>query len=300
MFIFDAHCDTLSTGRPLWRNSGHVDIERLRARGPGIQVMAAFGKDQLTQLDRLSAASGSLNCALLPAVEGGDAIHSLSDLKPFLDRDPVFFGLTWNHDNRLAGGCKGSGGGLTPLGREAVAALEDAGALIDLSHASERTFWDVLEIARRPPVVTHACCRQLCPHPRNLTDEQLQALAIAGGVFGITFYPPFLTGKDDAALSDVVWHIEHAVSVMGAKHVGLGSDFDGCELLPVGLSGAQDMPALIEALPFGQEEQALIAGSNFMRVLGESPCLKKNNPNEPEKRKSASFYSPSLEASLPC
>ncbi|MCL2002724.1 MAG: membrane dipeptidase [Oscillospiraceae bacterium] len=266
MFIFDAHCDTLSTGRPLWRNGGHVDIERLRARGPGIQVMAAFGKDQPAQLDRLSAVSGSLNCALLPAVEGGDSVQALSDLRPFLERKPVFFSLTWNHDNRLAGGCKG-GGGLTPLGREVVAALEDAGTRLDLSHASERTFWDVLDAVQRPPVVSHACCHALCPHPRNLTDGQMRALAERGGVLGVTFYPPFLTGRDGADLSDVARHIKHAVSVMGVKHVGLGSDFDGCDLLPDGLSGVQDVPSLIEALPFDETDKALIAGLNFMRVI---------------------------------
>ena len=267
MLYFDAHCDTLSTGRPLWRNEGHVDIERLRARGPGIQVMAAFGKDQLLQLDRLSAASGCLNCALLPAVEGGDTIGTLDDLDPFLTRGPVFFGLTWNHDNRLAGGCRGEGKGLTPLGRDAVKALEDAGVLTDLSHASEQTFWDVLELGSRPPVVTHACCHALCPHPRNLTDGQMRALAQRGGVLGVTFYPPFLTGGDGASLSDVVRHIEHAVRVMGPEHVGIGSDFDGCDILPGGLAGTQDLPALMAALPFEDSIKALIAGGNFMRVL---------------------------------
>jgi membrane dipeptidase len=266
MFIFDAHCDTLSTGRPLCRNDGHVDIERLRARGPCIQVMAAFGKDQLAQLDRLSAVSGGLNCSLLPAVEGGDTIKSLSDLSPFLSRKPAFFGLTWNHNNALAGGCNGSGG-LTPLGREVMEALEDAGTVIDLSHAHEQTFWDVLNIARNPPVVTHACCHALCPHPRNLTDLQLKALADAGGVLGITFYPPFLTGSAAASLSDVARHIEHAVKVMGADGVGLGSDFDGCGILPGGLSGVQDVPALIESLPLNSTAKTLVAGVNFLRTL---------------------------------
>lgn len=267
MFIFDAHCDTLSTGRSLWRNNGHVDIARLRARGPGIQVMAAYGQDQLLQLDRLAAVTGASNCALLPAVEGGDTVETPDGLTPFLMRKPVFFGLTWNHDNRLAGGCRGSGGGLTPLGREAVHILESAGVLIDLSHASERTFWDVLELAQAPPVVSHACCAALCPHPRNLSDGQMTALAQAGGVLGITFYPPFLTGRDDASLADVARHTEYAVSVMGAEHVGIGSDFDGCELLPGGISGAQDVPALIAALPFGEDVRSLIAGGNFLRVL---------------------------------
>ena len=266
MFIFDAHCDTLSTGRSLWSNDGHVDIERLRARGPGIQVMAAFGKDQLEQLDRLSAVSGCLNCALLPAVEGGDTISSIDELVPFLSRKPFFLGLTWNHDNHLAGGCRGGGTGLTPLGREVVEALEANGTVIDLSHASEQTFWDVLNISKKPPVVTHACCHALCPHPRNLTDRQLKALADRGGVLGITFYAPFLTGRDDASLSDVSRHIKHALNIMGTDGVGLGSDFDGCDLLPEGLSGAQDVPALIEHLPLESTVKAKVAGINFLRT----------------------------------
>ncbi|MDR1691967.1 MAG: membrane dipeptidase [Oscillospiraceae bacterium] len=267
MFIFDAHCDTLSTGRSLWENGGHVDIARLRARGPGIQVMAAYGEGQLLQLDRLEAVSGSANCALLPAVEGCDTAETLADLKPFLDRKPVFFSLTWNGDNNLAGGCKGGGTGLTPFGREAIRALEDAGILIDLSHASPRTFWDALDTMRTTPVVTHACCAALCPHPRNLSDGQLKALADAGGVLGVTFYPPFLTGRDDASASDVTRHVEHAVSVMGPRHVGIGSDFDGCDCLPDGLAGAEDVPKLIDSLPYDETVRALIAGGNFLKIL---------------------------------
>jgi membrane dipeptidase len=148
-----------------------------------------------------------------------------------------------------------------------VEALEDAGVVIDLSHAHEQTFWDVLSIVRRPPVVTHACCHSLCPHPRNLTDRQLKALAEAGGVLGVTFYPPFLTGGKEASLSDVSGHIEHAVNVMGTEGVGLGSDFDGCDILPAGLNGVQDVPALIGILPFGDAAKALVAGENFMRAL---------------------------------
>jgi membrane dipeptidase len=148
-----------------------------------------------------------------------------------------------------------------------VESLEDAGVVIDLSHASERTFWDVLGVARHPPVVTHACCHALCPHPRNLTDRQLKALAKTGGVMGVTFYPQFLTGRDIASLSDVSRHIEHAVNVMGAEGVGLGSDFDGCEILPDGLSGVQDVPALIDILPFENRIKTLVAGVNFLRAL---------------------------------
>ncbi len=267
MFVFDAHCDTLSTGRSLWQNSGHVDIARLRARGPGMQVMAAYGSDQLLQLDRLGAVSGSANCALLPAVEGGDTVENLDGLAPFLSRKPVFFGLTWNHDNRLAGGCKGVGGGLTSFGRDAIRTLENEGILIDLSHASEQTFWDVMEYTRATPVVSHACCAALCSHRGNLNDAQLKELAEAGGVLGITFYPPFLTGRDEASLADVVRHIEHAVSIMGPEHVGIGSDFDGCELLPEGIAGTQDIPSLINALPFDEHTRGLIAGGNFLRIL---------------------------------
>lgn len=273
MFIFDAHCDTLSAGYDLTQNSGHFDLNRAALRGPGIQVMAAYGKNQLQQLERLScfisqqtAPNGRFT--LLPAVEGGDTIHSLYDLDSFLRYDPVFFGLTWNHDNLLAGGCRGAGIGLTPLGREVVRALERAGVTVDLSHASEQTFWDVLEMAVKPVAVTHACCAALCRHPRNLTNRQMQALHSIGGVMGITFYPPFLkkvSEQTPADLSDVRRHIEHALSVMGPESVGLGSDFDGCECLPEGLSGTEDIPALIAMLPSGIRKA--VAGENFAGLL---------------------------------
>ncbi|MCL2081626.1 MAG: membrane dipeptidase [Oscillospiraceae bacterium] len=275
MFIFDAHCDTLSANLDLSRNKGHFDIERAIKRGPGAQILAAFGRNQLGQLDRLrqypaSAGTAPNELYLLGAIEGGDEIASVKDLEPFIKRDIVFFGLTWNHDNLLAGGCFGSGGGLTPLGKEAVSFLERSGVIIDLAHASKQTFWDVLELAKKPVAVTHACCHALCPHPRNLDDSQMRALRDCNGVLGITFYPAFLNQNHPnkpTDISHVARHIEYAIEIMGTDSVGLGSDFDGCEVLPIGLEGVQDVPGLLYALDVDQGIREKVAGRNFLDLM---------------------------------
>lgn len=281
MFIFDAHCDTLYAGHELQSNAGQFDITRGAARGPGIQVMAAFGDNQLAQLERLSAYRDIIGTdpnlfSLLPSVEGGDTIKSIHDLDPFLAHGIKLLGLTWNYNNLLAGGCFGKseaeqtdGGdiGLTDLGREAVETLERNGVVIDLAHSSRQTFDDVIKAARYPVAVSHACCATLRSHARNLTDDQMRRLAERGGVLGITFYTHFLSDNDEAELSDVCRHIEYAVNIMGADHVGLGSDFDGCDSLPHGLSGTQDVPKLLLRLNLPESTVEKVAGLNFFRIL---------------------------------
>ncbi len=266
MEFFDAHCDTLSTGKDLWQNDGHFDLRRA-ARSGGGQVMAAFGPNKPEQLSRLRAARPPEGYALLAAVEGGDETRSEADIERFVSLDVRLFGLTWNNDNALAGGCGGAGGGLTAWGAEAMERLEDSGVLIDLAHASARTFDDVLDRARRPPVVTHACCDALCAHRRNVTDDQLRRLSNRGGVIGITFYTFFINNTPKASIEELRAHIVHAVRVAGEDAVGLGSDFDGCDLLPEGVKGVESLPGILEGLPFSQTTLEKIAAGNWKRLL---------------------------------
>jgi len=134
--------------------------------------------------------------------------------------------LTWEYRNFFADGTgePEPGGGLSRLGRVLVRALADRGMIIDLAHASERTFWDVLECAPEAHlVVSHAACRAVEDMPRNLSDEQLRALAGRGGVFCVMGLPWAVGG--DGSFARIAEHIDHAVSVMDAGHVGLGADF---------------------------------------------------------------------------
>lgn len=268
MYYFDAHCDTLSTGRDLIKNNGHFDIERAIARGDGIQVLAAFGDGKEGQLARMRLIQSKLpdNFHVIGSVEGGDDIRSIADLAVFYRMGMQMLGLTWNNDNRLAGGCRGSGGGLTELGREVVEVCEEMDIVIDLAHASEKTFWDTIKAVKKPPVVSHACCSGLFEHVRNLTDGQIKALAEAGGVLGITFCPEFLCGGE-ANLDHVIEHIKRALKLGGDDAVGIGSDFDGCEHMPEGLSGVEDVPRLVERMPFSDNVKEKIMGGNFARIM---------------------------------
>jgi membrane dipeptidase len=207
-------------------------------------------------------------------IEGGHALEGdLYNIDRFFERGVRLLTLTWNNSNELARSCMARDGrrrGLTRLGRKAISRMNRLGMLIDLSHASDRTFWDVLEGSTSPVICSHSACRALRRFPRNLTDPQLRALGQTGGLIGIVFLPYFLT-RDyrRASLEDVLDHIEHAASVAGVQSVGIGSDFDGFGDPPRGLEDASRLPALVAGLRrrgFSQDAIDGILGLNFLRV----------------------------------
>ena len=300
-FWFDAHCDALIRAlgqETLETNTGQFDFARARAAGGGVQVMAVFPGGPQPLYEQVDAQIGLLEQALVTSalslcrtgddikrcvaadtfapmlsLEGADALESdLSRMEVLFRRGVRLLGLTWNYDNALCGSNAGEQFGLTALGRDGVRQWEELGGLADVSHVSDQAFWDILETARRPVIASHSCCRALCGHRRNLTDEQLRALADKGGVMGINFYPPFLSESGRAAISDVADHIVHALAAGGEDAVGLGSDFDGISTSPEGLGGVQDLHRLIPAL----EQRGLsprviekVMGGNFCRVISE-------------------------------
>ena len=162
-------------------------------------------------------------------------------------------------------------GGLSPFGREVVHEMNRLGLLIDVSHASAKTVADVLAESTRPIAATHACCRALCDHPRNLTDDQLRAIAAQGGVVQCTMYPYFLAADGQATIDTFMQHLLHMIEVCGIEHVGIGSDFDGDGGVP-GLRDASDMLHITERLlqeGFSDNDICRIWGDNFRRVLAE-------------------------------
>ncbi len=212
--------------------------------------------------------------ALLLGIENGYAIgRDVSLVEHFRRRGVVYMTLCHNGDNDLCDSARGHGehGGLSPLGREAIREMNRTGMMIDLSHAAETTFWQTLDESTSPVVCSHSCCRSLCPHPRNLTDAQMQALAHKGGVMQVTLYEGFLREGGGATIEDVVEHVNHAVSVMGIEHVGIGSDFDGDGGVP-GVADASEVINLTRRLlreRYGERELRLLWGGNFLRVMGE-------------------------------
>ena len=143
------------------------------------------------------------------------------------------------------------------------------GMIIDLSHAAESTFDDVLLASTQPVVCSHSSCRALCDHPRNLTDRQIKALADKGGVMQVTMYSGFLRKDGEAALDDFMLHLEHAISVAGIDHVGIGTDFDGDGKI-IGCSSASQLSNITRELlrrGYSNENIGKIWGGNWLRVM---------------------------------
>jgi membrane dipeptidase len=191
--------------------------------------------------------------------------------------------LTWNHPNEFAGGIETPEQGLTDRGRVLVRRFAELGVVLDLAHASEQTWRDVLD-ENVPFSVTHAACRAVLNHPRNLADWQLEALAGRGGVLGVLAIRHFVD-PDEPTLSRLVDHLDHAVAVMGIEHVGMGADFvdqvvslgdspDGKSSLGLeGFTRPDEYPALVSALRGrGYEGERLdaITSENWLRVLRET------------------------------
>jgi len=182
--------------------------------------------------------------------------------------------LTWNHANDFAGGIETPTQGLTSRGRALVGRFSELGVLLDLAHASEQTWRDVLE-EEIPFSVTHAGCRAVHDHPRNLADWQLEGLAARGGVLGMMALP-FVVDPEAPSVSRWLDHFDHAVAVMGGEHVGLGADFvdqltaDKSRFALDGFAGPEDFPALVTALrERGYDEVRLeaIVSRNWLRIL---------------------------------
>lgn len=302
--VVDLHADTILDAQSGKRDiavrgrNGHIDLPRLREGGVDVQVFALFvhpshagkGFARVTELldafDRLAAhqpatltrattaaeieravASGRIAAVL--AVENATALDGdVQNVDRLYARGVRMMGLTWNQSNELADGAlEDTHGGLTPLGRQVLARMQELGMVVDVSHLSERSFWDVLSATTGPIVATHSNAAALTPHRRNLTDEQLHAIARRGGVVGVNFYPSFTGGGD---LAHVLDHIAYLVKVMGADHVALGSDFDGFSQTVLGLEDVSKLPNLTAGLlarSYTPEDIKKILGGNALRVF---------------------------------
>ena len=262
-----------------------------------------------------------LSCMI--GVEGGHVIENdLSKLDALYDRGMRYLSLTWNNSTNWATSAKDETekgdslmfAGLTNFGQQVVRRCNDLGVMIDISHAGEQTFWDVLEISTKPIIASHSSVYTLCPHFRNLKDEQLLALEKNNGVVFVNFYPAYIDSTfskkgnkirqdfqpqlDSLAgiyepesnelwyaenallepslsavapdLDDVIDHIDYIADLIGVDHVGLGADWDGVEVLPVGIENIAKLPSLTKKLierGYSQRDIRKILGGNFKRVF---------------------------------
>jgi membrane dipeptidase len=278
-------------------------LPRLAAGGVGIQICPLYGACALgagararalaqeAELRRAAEETAERVCVVGAGADLADSrlrlVLSMEGVEP-LEGDPGAFdewyergvfsaSLTWNHPNEFAGGIETPRQGLTDRGRRLVRRFGELGVVLDLAHASEQTWRDVLREGV-PFSVTHACCRAVHDHPRNLADWQLEALAERGGVLGLMGLA-FVVDPEAPALARWLDHFDHAVAMMGIEHVGLGADFidtvddDARTKSRLGLEGftaPDDFPALVAALRSrGYDGQRLdaILSTNWLRIL---------------------------------
>ncbi len=210
--------------------------------------------------------------SIMLGIENGLALDGhLERLQHFAQRGIVYMTLCHNGDNDICDSARGNHthNGISSFGQQVVREMNRLGILVDLSHAGEKSFYDALEMSSLPIVCSHSSCRALCDHPRNLTDEQMRALAAKGGVMQITMYNGFLVKDGEATVLDALRHLEHAIEVMGIDHVGIGTDFDGDGGVR-GMANSSELlnfTRLLLARGYSEQDIEKIWGGNFLRVM---------------------------------
>ena len=351
-FILDSHCDTPSQilrfrNLALDNKWSHVDFPKLVRGGIDASFFALYTPATLSP-DESTAAALRMAAAVYDSVEensdvaalafstdqimenkekglvsillgmenGAPIQKSLSMLRMFYRLGVRYMTLTHNGDNEIAdSAAEGKRWhGLSPFGREVIKEMNDLGMIVDVAHVSDETFYDCIKYSRAPIVSTHSCCRALCGHRRNMSDDMLRALRDNGGVIQINFYPCFLSDEFNRVLAEsgieeegdrieaafradpadpakvsawhgildrlerlerpsykvVVDHIDHAVSIAGIDHVGIGSDFDGISVTPAGLEDISKMGVVFDEMRrrgYSESEIDKVAGGNFMRIF---------------------------------
>ena len=259
-------------------------------------VDIAYTPDDLWRLKRAGKR------AIMLGIENGYAIgKDIHNVEAFRRRGVVYMTLCHNGDNDICDSARGNHehGGVSEFGKQVIAEMNRVGMMVDLSHAAEASFYDALQLSQTPIVCSHSSARALCDHPRNLTDDQLRALAKAGGVAQVTLYHGFLV-KDsvdfnpncqlstvncqlstvncqlstvncqhEATILDAIDHLNHMVNIMGIEHVGIGTDFDG----DGGIRGCASASELINFTRrllrerYTEEQIQMIWGGNFLRIM---------------------------------
>ena len=285
--VFDLHCDTalallgkdLTEAGSLRKNQYHIDLERAKNLPGYVQCFACFTTPFMTQWHKKDPTvifEKEIETVMREMYYNSDLIsqiHTIADIdknrkegkmsailtiegtagfqfNPALleNLHQIGFRITtlgWNEQNPLCGSHQ-TGGGLTDLGREYVKEAQRLGMIIDVSHISDEAFWDIMDITEAPIIASHSNSRSVCPVSRNLTDDMFRAICQSGGVAGFNMCAPFVGVDPD--LDTVADHFIHFLELGGEKHIALGGDLDGCDVLPRGFGGVQDYPKLADKL----------------------------------------------------
>lgn len=253
-----------------WTQNNNSDI---------FSITSSFKEIEIAVLDRKIAA--------VPSIEGAYSIsknNGIELVRQYHDLGVKAIGFTWNYSNDLGEGAYGSfadatgtpsSGGLTKLGEDVIKEMNRLGMIIDVSHLSENTFWDVINTTKAPIIASHSGVYKLKPHQRNLKDDQLKAIAKNGGVVGMVLYRGFIKEMDNAYIKDYVDHIDYAVNLIGIDHVGIGSDFDGGEI-PLDLKDVSEIYKITQELVkrgYKEEDIKKLLGRNTLRVIKKVESL---------------------------
>lgn len=299
--IIDLHCDVLfkfDKEQFDFINSPKLDVnlQNLRTANVKVQAFAIFVPPVLPKAEKITSAlrqiytfktyiarkenkvlhikewsdiaklqDGEIGAFL--TIEGVDFFEG--DIKmwhKFKDFGVLNIGLTWNHSNEAADGVEEDlGRGVTNFGKEIIRLNNTHKIFTDVSHLSEQSFWDVMELAQYP-IATHSNASAICQHPRNLSDDQIKAMIKKKAPIHIVYHPPFIVQDGKASIKDLLQHVEHICSLGGKELIGLGSDFDGIKEKVVGLEDASCHTNLINEMLkiFTEDDVKGFAYRNFL------------------------------------
>ncbi|WP_409340901.1 dipeptidase [Paenibacillus sp. MBLB4367] len=307
MRVIDAHCDLLmkmvENRRLGFDHDGRdadVSLNRLKQAEMAVQIYAIFLPDRsrltfeqvLEQVrlfmehiaahpdamfirtkEELEQSLSGHKLGSLLSLEGVDGLEgSLTYLHTLYYLGVRLMGITWNEANWAADGVgETRKAGFSVKGRQFVKECAKLGIILDVSHLSEPGFWELLELSDKPFIASHSNAYALCPHPRNLSDEQIEAIVKRGGRIGITFVPPFLSKERSAVMKDVLKHLDRICSLGGAGHVGFGSDFDGIDAKVQGLEHTGCYGNLAKELQkhYSEAQVESFMHGNWLRFLRE-------------------------------
>ena len=307
--VIDTHCDTIMgvvNGKyelGVERDNGHLDFPRMKRGGVTTQLFACYIEPPFKPTRSLRRCVQMIDAiysqtekfadqaeiaytaqdivriheegkiGVVISIEGGEAIEGDLGVLRMLHKLGVrCIGLTWNQRNDIADGVGEirAKGGLTNFGVSVIKEMNRLGIVVDVSHLTKPGFWDVIEESSAPIIASHSNAEAICAHPRNLDDDQIRALAKNGGVMGMNFCPPFVSPNEVVTLDEMLDHVDHIVKLVGADHVGIGSDFDGIGSTPVGLENVSCMINFTRGLVargYSDEDIKKILGGNYLRVF---------------------------------
>lgn len=292
MKLFDLHCDTLyrayTQNSTLFNDDFHISFNKTRGIAPYVQCLAVWipddhrGKNAVklfrgcvgkleeqlcgTEIVRcktesdLNKVKESGGKGVVLTVEGGAVLGGKIENIAALKAEGVkMMTLTWNGTNELGDGIGAeNAGGLSEFGRRVVKEMEKNNIVVDISHSSEKMFYDVAEITEKPFAASHSNAKKICPHKRNLTDEQFNIIKKRGGIVGLNFCRDFLNKTaTNAKMYDIIKNAEHFLSLGGEKNVAVGGDFDGADI-PCDMEGLEAMPKLYELFLHHNYSESLV------------------------------------------